>query len=244
MAGWDDPRYLQMKIEALEKQLAELRKFTLPFAVHQRGTMPGRMRAVALNDPGQKGSMWANYDNTGPGAGPYSAVTDTNGIIRAEWGSLAANGVSGAQFGFRANDASGVPIFDSLGLIAAASLLGSTGPVNVGPVTGNGSWQSVSGSSVSFSLARTTRVLMLGAMQLSDPTLGDTGYTLSGSALIDGGQSGPILSVLTTPSLPLTVFTIVSLAGGAHTAALGVNQTNTHSWSVGSGYVFALQLGG
>ena len=115
--------------------------------------------------------MWANYQNTGPGSGPYSAVTDPNNVVRAEWGNLAAVGNSPAQYGFRANDSSGVPLFDSLGLIKALTVLNSSSSQSWTSSTLNGAGGSagisgvggeVSLTNFTFSVPRTVSVLLIG----------------------------------------------------------------------------------
>ena len=82
MPGFDDPRYVAQEFAKLQKRVENVERAALPFAIHQRGPTVGSMRAVSINDPRLKGSMWANFSNAGPGSGPYSAVTDTNGVIR------------------------------------------------------------------------------------------------------------------------------------------------------------------
>lgn len=179
MAGYEDPRYLKQVIEDLQKRLRALEGSALQLGVNQVGPLPGYMRAVQLNDVGQASSMWINMRGNQPGSSPYSAVTDANKTIRAEWGNLAANGISPAQFGFRANKADGTPIFDSLGLIAAASLLVEE---NVTPATtaGSGSgWsviQTIPGSGANFALSRQGNILVLSITSVL-PTAGVANYT-------------------------------------------------------------------
>src|SRR5262249_19598208 len=148
---------------------------------------------------------------------------DPNGVPRAEMGNLPANGISPAQWGFRASNAAGTPIFDSLGLIATMTLLGSSLNFSQQSVTGNGSWQTVSGSTVSFTLSRAGNVLVLAAGQLLDPTVGDTGYTLSCSVLLDSAFSssnGPQVYNTTTGALPVNPFAVlIGLSSGSHSVA-------------------------
>lgn len=183
MAGYDDPRYLQQVIEALTLRVKALEGNTLPFAANQKGALPGTMRAVAINDRGQSGSMWINFTNAGPGLGPYLAVTDSSGVIRVELGNLAANGISPAQFGFRSNNASGTPIFDSLGLIAVMQLIASSqsqsyisatlsGPGTGTGISGTGGEVTIA-STGNFTLSRQANVLLIG-------TCAAAGWTTTG----------------------------------------------------------------
>ena len=159
---------------------------------------------------------------------------------------LNANGVSPAQWGFRANDADGNPIFDSLGLIAVMKVLGSITNVSSGSQTGNGGWQGVASTAVSFNLARAATVLALGYMTLDDPTVGDTGYVLNGTVLVDGAQdssASPVFFIPNAPGAALTVFAVKSFSAGSHSVSLGVQQTNTHLWAVVGAYLYAFLLG-
>lgn len=173
-------------------------------------------------------------------------IDDANGVPRVELGPMPARGVSPAQTGLRVNDGNANPIFDTLGLIGVMTLLGSVTNVSQSSVTGNGSWQAVSGSTVSFSLARQTAVLVLGAATVVDPTVGDSGFNLEGTVLVDGAQSnsnGPVFAP-GTASFTMTPFAVLpTLSASSHTVSLGVNQTSTHLWTVIGGYVYVFQLG-
>ena len=59
-------------------------------------------------------------------------IFDPSGVVRVEMGNLAANGVSPAQWGMRANTAAGVAIWDSLGVIQHPTSLGHGAPFNNG----------------------------------------------------------------------------------------------------------------
>jgi hypothetical protein len=92
------------------------------------------------------------------------SATDPNAIVRAEMGNLPARGVSPAQWGFRANDPNGNPIFDSLGDIGAASELGSEALGHVtqgGSGTGFATIQSMTGTGINFTLVRAGNILVL-----------------------------------------------------------------------------------
>jgi len=169
LAESTDIRLLYDRLQALEREVVNLKASSVAFAANQKGPLPGFIRALRVNDPNQAAAMWVNYTNSGPGAGPYSAVTDPNNVIRAEWGNLAANGNSPAQYGFRALNSSGVPIFDSLGLINAASLIGSNslayGVHTFAGVAGSSGISGIGGEvtllTTTFTLTRTLSVLLL-----------------------------------------------------------------------------------
>ena len=99
--------------------------------------MPGWFRAARI----EGNQMLINMVDSKAGVAPRISVTDLAGITRAEMGNLASytgpNGLnSPAMYGFRANDATGNAIFDSLGLIAVLSFLVNGGTQTVGPITG------------------------------------------------------------------------------------------------------------
>src|SRR5262249_24562622 len=154
MAGYDDPRFLQQVIEKLQKDVEQQRKSTIPVIAQQRGPTPGWINAGQFGPgPSMKSAMHIHNDGNQVGVAPRTSITDSTGQVRWEEGNLAAVGNSPAQYGARALDASGTPIFDSLGVIGIPKLLGSnsstTSPDIVGPATNT----SISGSSVTFTLA-------------------------------------------------------------------------------------------
>jgi hypothetical protein len=230
MAGYDDPRFLQAKIEALEKQVRELKTTALSFTLQQRGALPGSLRAVAVNDQGQKGSMWSNFINVGPGQGPYTAVTDTVGTIRVELGNLAANGNSPAQYGLRANDASGVPIFDSLGLIATMKVLGTFTDNSPDQITAT-SPTVLDSVTVTFSLARQSNVLAW--FMASATTAGATGNFAFARLNFDGVAHGPT-GIWDKGNAGYTAQSIAhfqNLAAGSHTVDFRVNVDSGQTWT-------------
>lgn len=91
-------------------------------------------------------------------------VRDAAGVVRCEMGNLNANGVSGAGFKLRGNAANGAPVFDSDGLIGAASLLGSEALGHVtqgGSGTGFGTIQSMTSTGINFTLSRQGNIQIL-----------------------------------------------------------------------------------
>jgi hypothetical protein len=95
-------------------------------------------------------------------------VVDANGTTRVEMGNLAANGVSPAQLGIRANDAAGAALFDSLGTFSVMKQIATLGSSAwtkstlagaAGPPTGiSGLGGEVNISTVNFTLSRTLSV--------------------------------------------------------------------------------------
>jgi len=85
---------------------------------------------------------------------------DTNGISRCQMGNLPANGVSAAHFGFRVNNASGVPIADSIGLIDVMTSggfgAGGSGQALAG--AGVNSFTVLTGSAFTLTIARPVRI--------------------------------------------------------------------------------------
>src|SRR5262249_31458072 len=115
LGNLEDVRQLRAVLDDLQKRMTRIEGSTVPFAVDQKGALPGYMRAVQINDVAQKSSMWMKLDGNQPGQAPYQAVTDASGVVRVELGNLAANGISPAQFGLRVNNAAGNPILDNIG---------------------------------------------------------------------------------------------------------------------------------
>src|SRR5262249_39805936 len=144
-------------------------------------------------------------DGNQVGVAPRTSITDSTGQVRWEEGNLAAVGNSPAQYGARALDASGTPIFDSLGVIGIPKLLGSnsstTSPDIVGPATNT----SISGSSVTFTLARQQVVLSL--FMLASRVQGATGSFGYANQKVDGSDGGGIYH-------HGLIFQVISIPGG------------------------------
>ena len=215
MPGYDDPRFLQQKIETLERDLKDLKAVSLPFLVHQRGALPGSMRAISIGDFGMKSSMWVNLVGSVAGNAPYQAVADASGTVRVELGNLAANGISPQQFGLRANDVNGAPIFDSLGLI---NVMGRVGGVNVGGGFNTSSTTFVDITSCSFTatLARQSRILTFyqAAANLNFDTFGD--IVLNIDSVVQGADLF-YPQINTNGVLTCTLWDVIILAAGSHT---------------------------
>ncbi len=103
-----------------------------------------------ITPTGQRATQWSL------GQQEFAAI-DEFGVVRAEMGNLAANGISPAQWGFRASIAAG-PIFDSLGLIAVMQELGHVDAA-LSYTNSTTSVTLIPGSAVMFSLARALRIL-------------------------------------------------------------------------------------
>jgi hypothetical protein len=131
------------------------------------GSFQSGTGTVAPN--GQQGTLWSLTQSE------FAAI-DPNAVTRAEMGNLGANGVSPAQWGFRASDATGTPIFDSLGLIAVMKSLGSTNN-NPGSTTST-SFATISGSGISWTSTRTLNylALFLGVGSVSSEASGNAGF--------------------------------------------------------------------
>lgn len=149
-------------------------------------------------------------------------VLDPNRQPRVQIGNLQSLGVSPAQWGFRAIDAGNNPIFDSQGLIAVMQQLGQVhgGPATVTAVSGSDVvlTDGTNPASVTFTLARQARVLLI-AMMRSQATTG------SGTVLvfIDGTWDGLSSYCQWDPSTLFsqeTAFWSQSLASGSHTLTL------------------------
>jgi len=260
------PPEAQNYIRALEARLEQAER-SLRLLPQQRGPLPGWLRAgtieassiitstitaALLQGPQPPSGPFAKLDLTGntPGSSPLLDINDGT-RDRVQIGNLASytdpSGiVSPAGYGGRVIDTVGNLLWDAVGHSQVIKLLGSIVNQSQTGVTGNGSWQTVSGTTVNFTPSRPVPVLALGAMTLADPTVGDTGFNLTGTALVDGAQNnanGPVFAPGTS-SFSTMYFAYGTFSNAAHSVALGVNQTNTHLWTAINCYLFAFQFGG
>jgi hypothetical protein len=247
MAGYDDPRYLQQVIDDLKKRLDYLERSTLPLAVHQRGPIPGWLYAGQIGPgAGTKSAMHLHLDGNQPGIAPRATVTDANGTVRVEYGNLAANGVSPAQFGFRANDANSNPIFDSLGLISVMTVLAQqTSGVITQSITGPVTAATVNSSSVTFSIPRTLKVMTFYSCIFGNA--GGTAFSYA-NARMDGSDAGNNNHHFMVSGSGTSTYTmgfhvrIDSLGAGSHTADITADVdsgVNANYYKTGL-YVFQL----
>ena len=175
-------------------------------------------------------------------------VFDDAGVSRAEMGLLAANGNSPAQYGFRANDASGNPIFDSLGLIAVAKLLANSTLATasyVGTGVNNRVDMSVNeAQQATFTLARPASVLFL--TKTTGFTSGGTGeyafttLSITGQALVGVGQFDKLVVGYTSDSS----FLIRSLPAGTFVAKQLASAEAGQTLTTSGGGIDVILMGG
>ena len=120
------------------------------------------VQGAAGGASGTGARMWMDFVSLVAGTGPLLSVNDGT-VNRVQIGNLAANGVSLAQIGIRVNDASGSPLFDSLGLIKAATIVGSYNDTTLGG--GNQSlslsgWTVLNNLSIAVAPTRTTSYMV------------------------------------------------------------------------------------
>jgi hypothetical protein len=162
---------LEDRVKALEAaimQVAQTANGALQIGPNQKSPVPGELIAGRITTPLPSGqpSMTLDLIRSGAGLGPILNVND-GAYNRASMGNLASytgpNGiVSPAQYGFRAVDASGNAIFDSLGLIAVMSQIGSNSQPS-GPLTGvPGPPTGISGTGGEVTLATMTLTIPAG----------------------------------------------------------------------------------
>lgn len=118
-----------------------------------------QIQGVSGGSSGSGARMWLDLKDTTAGVGPLLDVNDGT-VDRVQVGNLAANGNSPAQYGLRVNDSTGSPIFDSLGLMKVALVIG-----NISFATGTQgfttSWTAVTGTNTgSFTLSRTQNLII------------------------------------------------------------------------------------
>lgn len=167
----------------------------------------------------------------------YFQYKDSNGVTRWEFGNLPANGNSPAQQGARANNAGGVPIFDTLGLIDVETAIGSSvsQPWSPSTLTGTTTPTGITGTngevtitSANFTLTRTLNVLVLASCAAAGwVTVGPIALAVPIYVRITGhanGASGAVSRSTTAGSTTFpttaTVFQQISLPAGSYTANL------------------------
>lgn len=250
MAGYDDPRYLQSVIEKLQREVAELKKSTIPVLAHQRGPTPGWQNFGQLGPgPGMKSSMHLHNDGNQAGVAPRLSVTDAVGTVRAELGNLAASGISPAQYGFRASNAAGTPIFDSLGLISVMQVLGSVF-VSTAFSTTSTTPVVITGCTTTFTPARQSRCLVVYGSSVSyggaAPNSGFNDLFLDGVNQAFGGN-GPALELqfptTTSGAVTSSGFYTVVLSAASHTIDLRAYQNGTGTVTVQQCAISVLNLG-
>jgi hypothetical protein len=190
-------------------------------ALNLNQTLTGSLQSGTgtLAPGGARATLWSL------GQQEFAAI-DENGVARAEMGDLAANGISPAQWGFRANAAAGSPIFDSQGLIAVMSVLGSfteaavVNLTSLTPVVVNGT------VTVTFSLARAANVLVT-MQSTADVTTSGARAGASGQIYFDGTAHGPTARWDTANGFVLAAPAhFRNLAAGSHTVDFRVNVDN------------------
>lgn len=256
MAGLEDRvKELEGKIERL---LGGLR-----LGPQQAGPMPGWFRASRI----EGNQMLINMVDSKAGVAPRISVTDTNNVTRAEMGNLASytgpNGTnSPAMYGFRANDATGNAIFDSLGLIQTMTVLINGGTQTGGPIVGvagpptglSGVGGEITLVTGSFTLTRPGNVILLAVC---------TNYVLSVGPLVtahpiyfqlDGSDDSmaygyaPVWAspgTAETRALTTTLLKVSALATGSHTVNVIWNSEEGANAQIfnANNALFAFQLG-
>ena len=131
---------------------------------------------------------------------------DPGGVARFQAGNLPANGVSPAQWGFRANAADGTPLFDSIGAVGLPKKLAEV--IQTSAVQGtNTSFADVSGGvTPSFTLSRQANLLVMAMGRVACQPVNSGFFTFLG---------------LRCGSYCLFFWT--TLAAGSYTAALQAN---------------------
>lgn len=181
-------------------------------------SLVARGAAVSLNNS----PVFTSISSANPIANQIFQVSDPTGQVRLQIGNLAANGISPAQWGFRANDASGNPIFDSLGLIAVMQLPGASFVSTFSIGAGVTSFTLVTGSATTFSVNRNTRILALISAYFSTVG-GQPGHM---SMFLDGADEGGSATIVATVNSGSTLSGFWSgiVNQGSHTFDLRVLQ--------------------
>jgi hypothetical protein len=233
---------LQRRVEELERK-AQKTDGALQLAPHQQGPRPGWFRAARIEGT----QMILDFSASQAGTSPLITVTDTAGIRRVEMGFLAANGISPQQYGLRANDSSGAPIFDSLGIIQALKILGTSSFFSGGTVGTNQSGFEVSDGQLNFSLTLDSVVMFF---IMGTGKIGAGGISALITSNQDHGAGGWNLGLgtVTIANTNETPFTLVGLSNGVVTAgshSINLQVTtgaSTFTW-IPQGGIMAISLG-
>lgn len=219
---------LEERVAKLEQQI----RGGLNLGPQQKGPLPGWFRAAHI----EGNQMLINMTDSKVGISPRISVTDTTGTTRAELGNLASytgpNGtVSPAQYGFRASDQSGNPIFDSLGLISTMSQITVVRDVNPDTIGPGASPTIVPGVTATYVATRqpTSTLVIVTSTAL---TSGGVGNYSSGAIYIDGSPVGTFsLWDRLNPGYTCTVLMSHStLTPGSHTWDYRINNDAGQTW--------------
>lgn len=209
------------------------------------GSFQSGIGTTVVNSQGQlvQGTLWSLNQSE------FQAI-DPSGVTRAEMGNLAQNGLSPAQWGFRANGADGVPLFDSVGVIGLPKRLAEV--INTSAVQGtNTSFADVSGAVTStFTLSRQSNLLVMAMGRVAAQPANTGNFVFlglrCGSSTTTGSPSEVDAATTTVMFVPFCLFFWVTLAAGSFTAALQANAQGGvgAQWNVAYADVIVFQFGG
>ena len=212
-----------------------------------------QIQALQGGASGSGARMWADFVDNTPGIGPLLDVND--GIYdRVQIGNLSGLPNSPAQYGLRAVNSSGTAIFDSLGLIAAATNAGSGSAAAVALATSpTNTWLGAAATAVTFAVINhQTNVLIMCFGDISASVAASTQWPLYCSMYVVGQgfyntirvNFSNFSGVTEAWDAPLAVAAVLNLPVGTYTAELG--------YFIPGGYpgggtvntsIFAFQLG-
>ena len=209
---------------------------------------------------GSGARMWADFGTPSAGTAPLLNVRDAGGYDRLQFGNLTASGggLSPAQYGVRVNDASGTPIFDTIGLMQAAILRVSTGWHNTSlaaPATTDLTYDSGTAYGM-FSVSRAVTVIGFGAFTaILNPTATACGayaqatiVNVSTSAVVSSGALAYMEETYSSTghsfgSVPMFL-TQVALPAGSYQVHVHVTTDGNGSFPDAHAFFSLLQLGG
>lgn len=243
------PQESEQKILKLERRVTLLES---QFPKSLLGPTPGWLQAAQIGrGPLVQSSMHLNMQGNQAGVAPRASVTDGAGTVRAEFGNLAANGNSPAQFGFRASSAAGVPLFDSLGLIGVMTQVGGTISIGLNQTIASATDIAVTGSTATWSPTRTGNFGVWFSVICSylGTSLGTGNVNLYLDTVNNAGvNSLPLYWSNVTGPLTLSGFAApLNLAAGSHSISLKANQSGNlglSTFTVNSFQTTVFQLGG
>jgi hypothetical protein len=144
------------------------------------------------------------------------------------------SGVSVTNGNISIQDSSGTTILDATGLVSTANFAADSVTAGTSTNTTSTSYVDIGSSSISFTLSRQSRVLVIYSVKLGNSAAGSNGDNTIVCLNVDGSDDqGPTITGTGTPwsgGLILTtsaVSTIQTLAAGSHTLKLRVKSTDS-----------------
>lgn len=215
-------------------------------ATSGNASFSGTIAASILQGPPTTGTGRMTLDLTGntPGASPLLDVVDASNVSRVQVG---YTGDSYVGYGVLVQDDSFNRIFDSMGVSQVMKTIANTGGWSPTGLAYNTNWTAVAASQASFSLPRTTTVMVVavGSFYASG---GTANYMLTSLGLtsLGGGYGGQVFQTNGLGVAGLSNTAVFSLSAGSYTASVYYSMQGgaTTTANFVGGWTFVFQMGG